>query len=128
MSSTNSANPISCSAGLAVIEEIQKKNLTKESKIKGEILHSKLKKISKLKKNLFKVYGKGLIAANDIRQKIPNLENKIKFFVEKCISDGLLLVYTGRESIKLGPPLTISKDALNTAISIIKKNILSVFK
>ena len=29
MSSTNSANPISCSAGLAVIEEIQKISLTK---------------------------------------------------------------------------------------------------
>ena len=31
MSSTNSANPIACSAGLAVIEEIQKK-LTLKSK------------------------------------------------------------------------------------------------
>lgn len=127
MSSTNSANPISCSAGLAVIEEIQKKNLTKESKIKGEILHRELNKIATLKKNLFKVYGKGLIAAMIFEKNIPNLEQKIKYFVERCIEDGLLLVYTGRESIKLGPPLIISKNAIKTATNIIKKNILSVF-
>lgn len=127
MSSTNSANPISCSAGLAVIEEIQKKNLTKETKIKGQILHRELKKISTLRKNLFKVYGKGLIAAMIFEKNIPNLEQKIKYFVERCIEDGLLLVYTGRESIKLGPPLIISKNAIKTATNIIKKNILSVF-
>ena len=34
------------------------------------------------------------------------------------------MVYTGRESIKLGPPLTISKDAIKVATKIIKKNIL----
>ncbi len=127
MSSTNSANPISCSAGLAVIEEIQKKNLTKETKIKGEILHRELNKIATLRKNLFKVYGKGLIAAMIFEKNIPNLEQKIKYFVERCIEDGLLLVYTGRESIKLGPPLIISKNAIKTATNIIKKNILSVF-
>lgn len=127
MSSTNSANPISCSAGLAVIEEIQKRNLTKESKIKGEILHRELNKIAKLKKNLFKVYGKGLIAAMIFEKNISNLEQKIKYFVERCIEDGLLLVYTGRESVKLGPPLIISKNAIKTAMNIIKKNILSVF-
>jgi len=127
MSSTNSANPISCSAGLAVLEEIQNKDLTYQTKIKGMILHKELNKISKLKKNLFKVYGKGLIAALIFEKKIPKIDKKLKFLVDKCIRDGLLLVYTGRESIKLGPPLTISKDAIKTATDIIKKNILSIF-
>ncbi len=127
MSSTNSANPISCSAGLAVLEEIQKKNLTQKTKIKGKILHKELEKISKLKPNIFKVYGKGLIAALIFEKKIPGIEVKLKYFVEQCIRDGLLLVYTGRESIKIGPPLTISKDAIITATKIIKKNILSIF-
>ena len=63
MSSTNSANPISCSAGLAVLEEIGQKKLTLASNIKGKILHRELNKISNLNKKIFKVYGKGLIAA-----------------------------------------------------------------
>jgi 4-aminobutyrate aminotransferase-like enzyme len=128
MSSTNSANPISCSAGLAVIEEIEKKKLTKQTQIKGKILHSELNKISKIKKNTFKVYGKGLIAAIVFEKKIPNIDQKIKKLVEACINDGLLMVYTGRESIKLGPPLTISKNAILVATDIIKKNILKIFE
>ena len=127
MSSTNSANPISCSAGLAVIEEIQNKNLTYQSKIKGTILHNELKKISKLKRNLFKVYGKGLIAAIIFNKNIKNIDKKLKSLVEACIRDGLLMVYTGRESIKLGPPLTITKDAIKVATKIIQKNILKIF-
>ena len=34
MSSTHSANPLACSAGLAVIEEIEKKRLTQNAKKK----------------------------------------------------------------------------------------------
>ena len=34
MSSTNSANPISCSAGLAVLEEIEKRKLTLDQILK----------------------------------------------------------------------------------------------
>ncbi len=127
MSSTNSANPISCSAGLAVLEEIQKKNLTIGTKNKGKILHDELNKISRENKNLFKVYGKGLIAALVFEKKIPNIELKLKQLVENCIKDGLLLVYTGRESIKLGPPLIITKDAIVIATKIIKKNISLTF-
>ncbi len=127
MSSTNSANPISCSAGLAVLEEIKKRNLTKNSEIKGNILHKELNKISKLKKHLFKVYGKGLIAALVFEKKIPKIEIKLRHLVEKCMEDGLLLVYTGRESVKLGPPLTITKKAIKTSIGIINKNINLIF-
>ena len=63
MSSTNSANPLACSAGLAVIEEIEKKKLSNNAKIKGELLHKNLLKISQKFPNLINIYGKGLIAA-----------------------------------------------------------------
>ena len=35
-----------------------------------------------------------------------------------CMFTGLLVVHTGRESIKFGPPLTISDDALLEGLSI----------
>ena len=47
--------------------------------------------------------------------------------VEQCIKDGLLLVYTGRESVKIGPPLTITKDAILEGVRIIEKNINLIF-
>ena len=42
MSSTNSANPIACNAGLAVIEEMKENKLTNKAKIKGQLLHNEL--------------------------------------------------------------------------------------
>jgi 4-aminobutyrate aminotransferase-like enzyme len=39
---------------------------------------------------------------------------------------GLLVVHTGRESIKLGPPLTIEDDALREAMIVFEEAILEV--
>jgi 4-aminobutyrate aminotransferase-like enzyme len=45
---------------------------------------------------------------------------------EKCMQKGLLVVHTGRESIKLGPPLTITDEALLEAMSVFEEAILEV--
>ena len=127
MSSTNSANPLVCSAGLAVLEEIQDKKLTDKAKINGQLMHKKLLAIKKKHPNLFNVYGKGLIAAIIFNKSEKNINKKLKLLVEKCMKDGLLLVYTGRESVKIGPPLTITKSAIIEGTQIIEKNINLIF-
>ena len=38
---------------------------------------------------------------------------------ERCMQKGLLVVHTGRESIKIAPPLTITDDALLEGLAII---------
>ena len=43
------------------------------------------------------------------------------------MKDGLLVVYTGRESIKIGPPLSITLDALEEGTKIIEKNLNNIF-
>ena len=127
MSSTNSANPLACSAGLAVLEEIQDKKLTDKAKINGQLMHKKLLAIKKKHPNLFNIYGKGLIAAIIFNKSQKNINKKLKLLVEKCMKDGLLLVYTGRESVKIGPPLTITKSAIIEGTQIIEKNINLIF-
>lgn len=128
MSSTNSANPIACNAGLAVIEEIEKKNLTDNARIKGELLHKNLIKIMQNFPDLINIYGKGLIAAIVFNKDYKDINKKLKKLVELCIKDGLLLVYTGRESVKIGPPLTITKNAINEGSEILNKNINILFE
>ena len=127
MSSTNSANPLACSAGLAVLEEIEVKKLTDKARINGQLMHKKLLAIKKKHPNLFNVYGKGLIAAIIFNKSQKNINKKLKLLVEKCMKDGLLLVYTGRESVKIGPPLTITKSAITEGTQIIEKNINLIF-
>ena len=84
-------------------------------------------KISKRYSGLINIYGKGLIAAMVFNPKYKDINMKLKKLVELSIKDGLLLVYTGRESIKIGPPLTISRDAINEGCKIIDKNINLIF-
>ena len=45
---------------------------------------------------------------------------------EKCMQKGLLVVHTGRESIKLGPPLIITDEAMMEAVQIIDESINEV--
>ena len=68
--------------------------------------------------------GKGLIAALifNLRSK-NNVKKILKSIVEECLKNGLLVVYTGRESIKIGPPLTITKEALIEGINVLDKAI-----
>ena len=127
MSSTNSGNPLACSAGLAVLEEIQDKKLTNKARVNGQLMHKELLSIKKKYPHLFNVYGKGLIAAIVFNKNQKNINKKLKLLVEKCMKDGLLLVYTGRESVKIGPPLTITKDAIIEGTKIIEKNINLIF-
>ena len=124
MSSTHSANPLGCSAGMAVIDEIIESNLIEESYRKGLILHKGLNEIKDNSNGLISdVLGKGMIASilfQDPQKRIP--ESKVPSEIsEKCMQSGLLVVHTGRESIKIGPPLNISDEALLEGISIIKE-------
>jgi 4-aminobutyrate aminotransferase-like enzyme len=129
MSSTYSANPLSCVAGITVIDEIRKKKLINASYKKGLVLNKGLIKIrNKFQNQIEMVSCKGLLAAiifkKEEKNKIKKLVGKV---CEKCMQKGLLVVYTGRESIKLGPPLTVSKSAIKEALSIIEDSIQEVF-
>ena len=126
MSSTHSANPMACSVGLAVIEEIENLDLISESNRKGKILKNKLKQLKELSKGrISHVLGEGLISA--ILFKDPNTNKpdslSASLISEKCYEKGLLVVHTGRESIKLGPPLTITDEALHEGLDVLLETI-----
>ncbi|MDA9171064.1 aspartate aminotransferase family protein [Alphaproteobacteria bacterium] len=130
MSSTNSANPISCAAGLANFQEINNKNLLYKSKILGNYFHTKLNRLKKKYSNVIKfVEGKGMVASlifmDNYNNNLASLCDKIAF---RCFQRGLLVVHTGRESIKLAPPLTITKTALNEGISVIDEVLFKILK
>ena len=106
---------------------MEKNKLTLQSKHKGIILHTGLKNIAKKFPNLFKVYGKGLIAAMVFNTKINKINYKLRLVVEESMKKGLLLCYTGRESIKIGPPLTISKEAIIEGLAVIDESLKKIF-
>tara|TARA_Y200000002_G_scaffold95724_1_gene77364 strand:- start:12330 stop:13694 length:1365 start_codon:yes stop_codon:yes gene_type:complete len=129
MSSTHSANPLACAAGLAVIEEIEEKNLINESLRKGELLINELNLIKdEFSEHVSYVMGKGLIAAIHFHEDGEPNGNLASIVCEKCLQKGLLVVHTGRESIKIGPPLTISDEALVEGVNVIKESLIQAIQ
>ena len=126
MSSTHSANPLCCAAGLANLEAIESGNLVAEAARKGEMLHHRLNNIKrKYSDRISYIFGKGLLAG--LIFKDPKTGEPDGTFpsrvCEKAMQKGLLLVHTGRESIKIGPPLTISNEALMEGIDVLSESI-----
>ena len=129
MSSTHSANPLACAAGLAVIQEIESRNLIDEVARKGGLLFNALDELQKHYPNrIERILGKGLIAAVLFRHPEtgapdPQFTSRV---AELCMQKGLLVVHTGRESIKIGPPLTILDGALLEGVSVLGEAISEI--
>jgi acetylornithine/succinyldiaminopimelate/putrescine aminotransferase len=47
------------------------------------------------------------------------------YVTDKCVKEGVLTVWTKRESVKLGPPLTISESAIVESMEVIRNAIRS---
>lgn len=114
-----------------MIEEIEKNSLIKESARKGEILQAALLKLKeKFPERISWVLGKGLIAAVLLKDSVHGSPDSLfaSKVAERCMQKGLLVVHTGRESIKIGPPLTISDDALVEGVGVLGESIQEIDK
>jgi 4-aminobutyrate aminotransferase / (S)-3-amino-2-methylpropionate transaminase / 5-aminovalerate transaminase len=114
MSSTHSANPMVCAAGKANLEALLEDGLIDNSAKLGKVFHIELQKIkAKFPNYISSIQGVGLLAAVIFNDKDGNpLSSLCDTIAEYCLQRGLLLVHTGRESMKLAPPLCITEDAL----------------
>jgi len=114
MSSTHSANPLVCAAGLANLQALIEDGMIQNSKKLGFLFHEQLNLLQKkYTKYISSVQGTGLLAAvifTDSNKK--PLSELCDLISEKCLQTGLLVVHTGRESIKLAPPLVINEEEL----------------
>tara|TARA_Y100000768_G_scaffold387719_1_gene379989 strand:+ start:894 stop:2255 length:1362 start_codon:yes stop_codon:yes gene_type:complete len=112
--STHGGNPVACAAGLGNLESLSKINmniLKKKEELFFRILNSWKNKFPNVVRYVF---GKGMIYGVLIFKKNTNtldidLVNKV---CEKAMEKGVFSICTGRGSLKLGPPITISESAL----------------
>jgi 4-aminobutyrate aminotransferase/(S)-3-amino-2-methylpropionate transaminase len=133
MSSTHSANPLVCAAGLANMQALIEDGLIENSKKLGILFHKELNNLKKAYSSyISSVQGTGLLAAvifNDEEGKALN--ELCDLIAEKCLQTGLLVVHTGRESIKLAPPLMITEEAMiegvNTFAQAIEDSIIEKY-
>ena len=117
LSSTHAGNTLCCAAAIANLEFLTDKLFQDDLKEKSEFFKNKCNELSKY--SIVKTINvRGLLAGiilNDVEA-----TNRI---VENCIKGGILMMCTKRESIKLGPPLTITIDALTEMFGVLELNI-----
>jgi ornithine--oxo-acid transaminase len=109
--STFGGNPLAARIGLEVLTLIEKEELVERSKVLGEKL---LQNLKELKSPLVKdVRGKGLFIGVEIN---PNFLTARKV-CEKLLENGVLSKETHDTVIRFAPPLNISNEGLDFAVS-----------
>lgn len=106
--STFGGNPVSCAAGLATINEIEKKSLNEKALETGEILKSELLKID----GVSEVRGRGLLLGivleKDWAKEIANF----------LLAKGVLVNAPNENTIRIAPPLIVTKKECDKFIKI----------
>ena len=101
------------------------RGLIENSQMLGLVFHSRLSALKERFPDHIKcVQGVGLLAALIFSD--PNgvpLVNLCNGICIEAMHSGLLVVHTGRESIKLAPPLSISEDALMEGLEVLEEAI-----
>lgn len=101
-SSTFAGNPLSCSAGIATIDSIVEENLVNNAVKVGEIFKNGLLELKEKHRIVRDVRGLGLMLALELRFDIRDI-------LFEGIKEGLLMLYSGRNIIRLLPPLVIDE-------------------
>ena len=122
VSSTHSGNALSCAAALSNIKFLTSSKFQKKFSKTVSEFESRCNKLNDYE-IVDKIYYRGMVAGIILE----NTEQAEKV-VDLCIENGVLPVRTSRESIKLGPPLTITSRAIKEAFDVIEAAIEKVEK
>ena len=108
---TFGANPVVCAGANYVIDRVSAKEFLDEVNAKGEYLESKLNELEQVKN----VRRMGLMIGIEI-------DGNAHDIAAKCVGNGLLII-TAKDLLRMLPPLTITKQEIDEAISILKSTL-----
>ena len=127
---TYGGNPISCAAALATLEVIRDENLLENARIQGEYILAALDELQAESAIVGDVRGVGLmIGVEFVRSaadKTPNAE-AVRRILRRALSGGLLLYPCGHwaQTIRLVPPLTITRKQVDEGLAIFRDAVLA---
>lgn len=115
---TFGGHPVSCAAGLATLQTIQKENIVDGVEEKGELFKKLL-----VHPAIKEVRGKGLMMAIEFE----NFEINKKI-IDACIADGVISDWFLHcsNSMRVAPPLIITHEEIEYACEVILKNVVAV--
>ena len=125
---TFAGNPLACRAGLAVIEQFEKKRLLERAKKIGERVMKKFKELYEHYPIVGDVRGLGAMVGMELvvdRKTKEPATATTKQLVNRCREKGLLMVSAGTYSNIIRPlmPLVITDEQLERGLSIIEESL-----
>ena len=111
-SSTFGGNPLSCAAGIGAIQALTQDGLIDNAAKMGKIFINELERLKEKHKIIREVRGKGLMIGVE-------LKFEVKDILLEGIQKGVLLLYSGKNIIRLLPPLVITEEDITKVIEIL---------
>jgi len=125
MTSTHTGNPVCCAAALASIKKITTENLAANAARLEPVLIEGLKAIQRRHPDVVgQITARGLVGGMQMvkaGRKEPDAD-LAHAIVERCFHKGLLMfapVGAWGQTVKIAPPLTIPRDALEEGLSVL---------
>ena len=123
--STFGGNPVAVAAALATIELLEQELVDNAARI-GEYMMNRMKSWPQRFAHVGDVRGLGLMLGCELvrdqatREPFPELRNRV---VERAFERGLLTLGAGETTIRLSPPLTISRDQADFALEVLEDSL-----
>jgi LysW-gamma-L-lysine/LysW-L-ornithine aminotransferase len=113
-SSTFAGNPLACAAGSATIDSIIEDELVSNSEKMGRIFKSGLLEIKEKYKIVRDIRGVGMMLGIEMRFDVKDI-------LLDGIKNGILLLYSGRNILRLLPPIVMKEEEVNKSLELIDK-------
>lgn len=108
-SSTFGGNPLSCAAGIGAIDALIEDKLVENADKNGKIFRDGLERLKEKHKIIREIRGKGLMIGVEMKFEVKDI-------LFDGIANNLLLLYSGKNILRLLPPLVISESDINKAL------------
>ena len=111
-SSTFGGNPLSCAAGTATLQALTQDGLIDNADKMGKLFREGLERLKEKHTIIREIRGKGLMIGIE-------LKFEVKDILMEGIEKNLLLLYSGRNILRLLPPLVISEEDVTSSLEIL---------
>jgi acetylornithine/LysW-gamma-L-lysine aminotransferase len=108
-SSTFGGNPLSCAAGIAALKALTEDGLIENSEKMGKIFREGLEKLKDKHSIIREIRGKGLMIGVEMKFEVRDI-------LMELIKDGVLMLYSGRNILRILPPLVISEEDITKVL------------
>lgn len=113
-SSTFGGNPLSCAAGIATLQALTQDGLISNGARIGQILSEGLEKLKQKHSIIREVRGKGMMIGVEMKFEVKDI-------LFDGITEGVLLLYSGRNILRFLPPLVMTEGQVNKVLEVLDR-------